>query len=103
MMRAETLNLEGRPDRTLFLYDTFEGMTEPTSADVDLRGVVAQELRAQEPRGRESYDWAYAPKGEVERNLRSMTYPPAPVSSRSGEGRRYDSGYGSRQDCLIAT
>lgn len=76
MMMAETLKLEGKPDRTLFLYDTFEGMTEPTPADVDLRGVVAQDLLAQQPRGRESYDWAYAPKDEVERNLRSTTYPP---------------------------
>jgi hypothetical protein len=29
-------------DRTLWMYDTFEGMSEPSEEDVDLRGQVAR-------------------------------------------------------------
>jgi len=53
MMMAETLKLDGKPDRPIFLYDTFEGMTEPTAEDVDLRGTVAKDLLAGQPRVRE--------------------------------------------------
>lgn len=36
--------LERRVSRDIFLFDTFEGMTEPSDADRDLNGVAAREL-----------------------------------------------------------
>ena len=77
MMMAETLKLDGKTDRPIFLYDTFEGMSEPTAEDVDLKGNAARNLLARQPRGTDSYDWAYAPKDEVERNVYSTAYPSA--------------------------
>ncbi len=43
MTVAYTLNRLGVRDRDLFLYDTFEGMTEPTEIDVSHYGVAAAE------------------------------------------------------------
>jgi hypothetical protein len=40
---ALTLVQEGDLDRELYLYDTYEGMTDPTDADLDLRGRSADE------------------------------------------------------------
>lgn len=57
MMMAETLKLVGKPERPFFLYDTFEGMSEPTAEDVDLRGTAAKDLLARQPRVKEAYDW----------------------------------------------
>ncbi len=44
MAMAHTLLQEGVRDRRLYLYDTFEGMTPPTSADVTFFGAAASDL-----------------------------------------------------------
>src|SRR5947207_1583332 len=38
MLCAQTLKLMGDRSRKLWLYDTFEGMAEPTARDVDFQG-----------------------------------------------------------------
>ena len=37
-LAAMTLMAMGKTDRTLYLYDTYEGMTKPDAEDVDLYG-----------------------------------------------------------------
>ena len=55
-------------DRNIYLYDTFEGMTEPTNVDVDLNGASAKDLMA-------GYDWVRVGLNEVQQNILSLGYP----------------------------
>lgn len=41
MLMAETLRRLGDPNRKFYLYDTFQGMTEPSDADVQFDGIHA--------------------------------------------------------------
>ena len=41
MAAAKTLIRLGAPQRKLWLFDTFEGMTQPTNKDFDLRNKKA--------------------------------------------------------------
>src|SRR4051812_48368734 len=43
MIVALTLLAHGDKNRSLYLYDTFEGMSAPTNADVSPEGVAAQD------------------------------------------------------------
>src|SRR4051812_36402175 len=47
MAVARTLLALGAPERDLYLFDTFEGMSPPTDADVDLSGRQASQVLAQ--------------------------------------------------------
>jgi Macrocin-O-methyltransferase (TylF) len=71
---AHVLHSLGDTNRTLFLYDTFEGMTEPDPAvDVDFSGNEAiNEWREVQRRG---VKWAYAPVEEVHQILATSGYP----------------------------
>lgn len=59
--------------RSLYLYDTFEGMSAPSEADKDAAGVSAAELLAQAPRG--TGIWCDASLEDVRANLLSTGYP----------------------------
>jgi hypothetical protein len=62
--------------RDLYLYDTFEGMTEPTQKDVDLFGQRASSLLANRQRDEDGTNiWAYAPLAKVQRALENTNYP----------------------------
>jgi O-methyltransferase len=62
--------------RDLYLYDTFEGMTEPTSKDVDVFGTTAKALLARQRRGEDAMNfWAYAPLDKVKKALGDTGYP----------------------------
>ena len=78
MAIAHTLLRLGDSSRTLFLFDTFEGMTEPRAEDVSHAGRTAEELltaaRSKEAR-EESTVWAYASIEDVTANLTSTGYP----------------------------
>jgi O-methyltransferase len=71
---AHVLHSLGDTNRTLFLYDTFEGMTEPDPAvDVDFSGNEAvNDWREVQRRG---VKWAYAPVEEVHEILVTSGYP----------------------------
>ena len=71
---AKSLLRNNDSDRTLWLYDTFEGMSEPTSADVDLRGLAAGELmRRDDPSDRFGV-WCISRLDEVRQTLASSGY-----------------------------
>jgi O-methyltransferase len=70
---AMTLLSMGVKNRSLYLYDTFEGMTEPTERDVDLYGNRAVDDWFQIKR--RGVKWAYAPVEEVRDNIASTGYP----------------------------
>ncbi len=74
MLMAEALLSEGSDSRSLYLYDTYAGMSEPTDKDVNLHGTssIAKWQRLQKGAINE---WDYASREEVEKNLSATGYP----------------------------
>jgi O-methyltransferase len=60
-------------DRKIYLFDTFSGMTEPTSTDIDKSGRTAQELMEKQDKSN-SLVWAISNKKEVSENLKQCEY-----------------------------
>jgi hypothetical protein len=68
----------GVNDRRIYLYDTFEGMSEPTLNDIDLKGISAQIILSDSDinQGKEKDSiWCIASIEDVEKNLKSTSYP----------------------------
>ncbi len=71
---ARTLLEQGDAERTLWLYDTFSGMSEPTAVDVrDTDGAPAALLLASHERTTDL--WAVSPLDEVRRVMALCEYP----------------------------
>jgi len=71
---------EGQTDRTVWLYDTFEGMTAPGDRDAFLAtGLSARQLLAETSRtGDKESDWTYwcvADEGDVRAGVLASGYP----------------------------
>lgn len=73
MAVASTLLALGDRSRSLYLYDTFEGMPAPTDKDKSFDGVTANEQLGQSPRG--TGIWCYAGLDDVRNNILSTGYP----------------------------
>jgi O-methyltransferase len=75
MMAALTLMDLGETDRSMYLYDTFEGMPAPTADDFStVSGERAPQIWAAHERGTHN-EWCYAPLDDVESNMRATGYP----------------------------
>lgn len=70
MTVALTLLARGDASRNLYLYDTFEGMSQPTGFDKSFDGVSAEAQMNQE-----NGKWCYAGIEDVRRNILSTGYP----------------------------
>jgi O-methyltransferase len=75
MAMAMTLKSLGSTDRQLYLYDTFEGMSDPTDADVSFRGLTAEEELKSNTKEDEFSDWCLGTIEEVTENLGKTGYP----------------------------
>jgi O-methyltransferase len=76
MLVAHTLLDLGDANRELWLYDTYQGMTDPTGADVQaMTGQTAESVLANQPKDNENPFWALAQRDLVERNMRTTAYP----------------------------
>jgi O-methyltransferase len=75
MAAALTLIGLGVRDRALHLFDTFEGMTEPTEADVDYEGAAAAPRFLSQRTGPNASAWCYASLEDATANLASTGYP----------------------------
>ena len=73
MAVALTLRALGQTDRDLFLYDTFSGMSPPTSKDARYDGTTAAELLA--AGGADGRVFAFASLDDVKANLTATGYP----------------------------
>ena len=73
MAAALTFAQENATDRSLYLYDTFEGMTPPTDADRSVSGAKAQTLLDNDVD--RTGAWCVADIEDVQRNLASTKYP----------------------------
>lgn len=83
MMIALTLKQLGVTDRDLYLYDTFEGMSEPTDEDKDISGDAAAKLLATHKKT--AGVWAIAGLDDVQQNMASTGYPAARIHYVKGK------------------
>ena len=75
MLVAKMLVNRNINDRKIFLYDTFEGMSEPTHADVSINDNDAKVLMDQNVNNKETSVWCLADLNDVKRNLKSTAFP----------------------------
>jgi O-methyltransferase len=86
MLSALSLLARGDTSRTLWLYDTFEGMTPPGDLDVKFDGAPADELLAAQERSADAVnDWCVATVDDVRANMQSTGYPAARVRYVQGK------------------
>jgi hypothetical protein len=74
MLAALTLMAEGDTGRGLYLYDTFEGMSEPSEKDGKFEPLDVRAKWESLHKGSHN-DWCYSPLQEVRRNVLSTGYP----------------------------
>jgi O-methyltransferase len=74
MVVAKTLLELGVSNRDLHLFDTYEGMSEPTNIDRSRTGETASELLSTADK-ETSWVWANSPLEEVKRNVLGCGYP----------------------------
>ena len=70
MTVLHTLNLKKDNSRNIFLYDTFEGMTEPKEVDNSFRGDSAKDMYYDK-----QGNWCFSSLNEVKNNIGVMEYP----------------------------
>ncbi|HEX8142059.1 MAG TPA: TylF/MycF/NovP-related O-methyltransferase [Pyrinomonadaceae bacterium] len=76
MLMAYTLLARGCTDRTIWLYDTFDGMPPPGDEDVqEMTGRAARDILDERERSQDDPFWGIAPRDLVESNLRRTRYP----------------------------
>jgi O-methyltransferase len=80
---ARTLLERSVTDRDLHLYDTFEGMPEPTDADRGMDGTPAAELLARSPRS--ARVWAEASLDDVQAGMAETGYPEERIHYHAGK------------------
>lgn len=74
MMIAKTLQMLGVSDRSLWMYDTYEGMSEPTAEDRDYAGKSAAELLKASDKDDANSVWCFSSMEEVQQNLALTGY-----------------------------
>jgi len=75
MVIARTLMKFNATNRRLHLYDTFEGMSEPTKFDMAFTGESAVKLLSEQDKGIETSVWCVASIEDVKKNIFSTGYP----------------------------
>ena len=75
MAVAETLKEQKSFSRQLYLYDTFEGMSEPTQADKTYTGEDAAHLLQKDKNKETNPVWAYSTLREVREAINATGYP----------------------------
>ena len=75
MAAALTLNDLKDQSRHLQLFDTFEGMTPPTSKDIVFSGQTAKDILDQTERKEGPGVWAFASYEDVKQNMAATGYP----------------------------
>ena len=72
---AQTLKHLNVTDRKLWMYDTFDGMSQPTESDVDIQGKTADELLQQQDIAESASVWCRSPLEEVKTTMAATGYP----------------------------
>jgi O-methyltransferase len=99
MLSALSLMARDDTSRTLWLYDTFEGMPPPGEQDVKFDGIPARTLLdGQEPSRDEVNDWCVASIDDVRQNMERTGYPSE--RTRYIEGKVEETIPGSAPDAI---
>ncbi len=85
MLAAMTLLREKENGRELWLYDTFEGMSEPGPEDIDFRGQDAKAILDKTKKNQEKNYWCYSTLEETKTNLYRTGYPQAQIKFIKGK------------------
>lgn len=85
MLIAQMLKNRNITDRNLYLFDTFEGMSEPTHNDLDIRGVKAATLLRDHENNKEESVWCLAELKDVQNNMRLTAFPEENVTFIKGK------------------
>jgi hypothetical protein len=76
MMMALAAKSFGDTQRNIWLYDTFTGMTQPSSVDEQaMTGRSAQDILQENARDEANPFWGISPRETVEANLARTSYP----------------------------
>ncbi|WDZ99206.1 TylF/MycF/NovP-related O-methyltransferase [Mucilaginibacter sp. SJ] len=75
MAAIDTLIKAGDTKRDIYLYDTFEGMSEPTELDKVFTGTGADELMNSSQKEDPTSVWCYSALEEVQANVGTLKYP----------------------------
>ena len=75
MVMAYKLLKLNSTQRNLYLYDTFEGMSDPSEDDIDIGGVHSSQLLKKANKIEGNNIWCYASLDEVKKNIDSTGYP----------------------------
>jgi hypothetical protein len=84
MAMASRLSLTGQ-FKDFYLYDTFDGMSDPTENDISPKGQRADLLLKNLPKNEENHIWAFAPIEKVRRNVESLGYPAEKIKFIKGK------------------
>lgn len=74
MLAAYTF-LSNNSARNMYLYDTYEGMSDPKEEDKDMYGNKADELLNTSDKNDDNSIWCYSGLNEVKQNLYSTEFP----------------------------
>lgn len=74
MMIALVLNKYNIRDRKIYMYDTYEGMSEPDDNDKDFKGLAAKKQLELSSKEQQDSVWCYSSLQEVKNNLASTKY-----------------------------
>jgi len=85
MVVALTLAELGVSDRNLYLYDTYEGMSEPSEEDVSHDNITAEEQLSKVEKSNDYNIWCYSTLEEVQNNLNKTTYDPSRIHYIKGK------------------
>lgn len=75
MAVANTLLSLNDVNRKLYLYDTYDGMSEPTEIDIDCAGNEAKDMLNSQVKSETDFIWAYSPIEKVKSNILKTGYP----------------------------
>ena len=85
MAAIDTLMKKGDKSREIYLYDTFEGMSEPTEVDKVFTGTAADELLNTSDKEDATSVWCYSALEEVQNNVGTLGYPANKVTYVKGK------------------
>jgi hypothetical protein len=85
MAVAETLKQNNNFERTLYLYDTFEGMSEPTEHDKTFYGETAADALNAGLDKEKNLIWAYSSLETVKAGMRTTGYPELKIKYVKGK------------------
>jgi O-methyltransferase len=85
MAAALTLAESGDFSRELYLFDTFDGMTEPTAQDVAIDGQTASSLLESHAKTATDSVWCYANVDQVKKGMASTGYRPEAIRYVAGK------------------